>query len=182
MKKQDIRKNVIQMLLDLPIDQRQLIEENLYAQFIRSNEYQSSDVIGITMSHGHEWETRKIIKRALAEGKTVAVPLCHTETKTMSFYKLDKLDDLVNGHFGLMEPNPKVMQRMDHQKVDLLVVPGVAFDTKHYRIGHGGGYYDRFLIEYSGKTLALLHESQLFPSLPVESYDVPVQTYIIARN
>lgn len=177
-----MRKETIEQLLAFPSGKRRGIETTLYQQLIETTLYKNSKVIGITVSHAHEWETRHIIQRAISDGKHVCVPLCLTETKTLDFYYLTSFDQLSVGHFQLLEPNPTVMPKAELADVDLLIVPGVVFDTAHYRIGHGGGYYDRLLEKFSGRTVSLLHESQCVDRIPVEVHDQPVERLIIARN
>ncbi|GEM00483.1 5-formyltetrahydrofolate cyclo-ligase [Halolactibacillus halophilus] len=181
-KKVRLRKETIAHLLAFSKTKRQNIEKVLYQQFIETDLYKNSEIIGVTVSHAHEWDTRNIIKRAISDGKRVCVPLCLTETKTLDFYYLTSFDQLSVGHFHLLEPNPAVMNKTELSAIDLLIVPGVVFDNAHYRIGHGGGYYDRLLEKFSGRTLSLLHESQYIDRIPVEIHDQPVERLIIARN
>lgn len=180
--KSHMRKQTIQRLLAFSKTRRKQIETTLYNQFIETDLYKNSKTIGLTVSHAHEWETRLIIKQALSDGKQVCVPLCLTDTKTLAFYQLSSIEQLSVGHFNLLEPDPTVMHKVSKDHIDVLIVPGVVFDTDHYRIGHGGGYYDRFLETFSGQTLSILHETQLIDHIPIESHDQPVGTLIIARN
>jgi 5-formyltetrahydrofolate cyclo-ligase len=180
--KAQLRKETITKLLAFPDTKRREIESALYQQFIETDLYKNSKVIGLTVSHAHEWETRHIIQRAISDGKEVCVPLCLTDTKTLAFYRLTSFKQLSEGHFHLLEPNPAVMHKVNIIDIDLLVVPGVVFDSHHYRIGHGGGYYDRLLENYSGRTVSLLHESQLIDRIPIEPHDQSVESLIIARN
>lgn len=180
--KSRMRKKTIQRLLTFSKTKRKEIETNLYDQFIETNLYKNSKTIGVTVSHAHEWETRQIIKQAISDGKKVCVPLCLTDTKTLAFYEILSIEQLSAGHFNILEPDPTVMHKVSINHIDVLIVPGVVFDTDHYRIGHGGGYYDRFLEKFSGRTVSILHESQLVDHIPIESYDQPVETLLIARN
>ncbi len=177
-----LRKETIEHLLAFPETKRKDIEEALYQRLIETDLYKNSKVIGITISHAHEWETRQIIRQAISDGKQICVPLCLTDTRTLAFYHFTSFEQLLVGHFHLLEPNPAVMHKVSIVDIDLLIVPGVVFDSAHYRIGHGGGYYDRLLEYFSGRTVSLLHASQLVDHIPVESHDQPVEKLIIARN
>lgn len=181
-RKQNMRDEIIKHLLALPEPKRQQIEKELLNQFIHSDSYKKSQVIGITISQKHEWETQMIIEQAWKDKKTVCVPLCVTDSKTLIFYQLDDFIQLKSGHFNLLEPEAETMNRIDKQIIDLLVVPGIVFDQNNYRIGHGGGYYDRFLENYQGESISLFHECQLVDNIPVEPFDIPVNKVIIARN
>ncbi|MGM0523087.1 MAG: 5-formyltetrahydrofolate cyclo-ligase [Bacillota bacterium] len=177
-----LRKETIEHLLAFSKTKRKEIEDVLYERFIETDLYKNSKVIGMTISHAHEWETRPIIQRAISDGKKVCVPLCLTDTKTLAFYHFTSFEQLSVGHFHLLEPNPAVMRKVNLIDIDLLIVPGVVFDSAHYRIGHGGGYYDRLLESFSGRTISLLHESQLVDQIPIEAHDQPVERLMIARN
>lgn len=150
------------------------IEEALY----KTEVWKKASMIGITISRGNEIETRGIINRAWKEGKKVAIPKCFPESKNMSFYLFTSDTQLEEVYFGLKEPKVQETTAALNDKIDLLMVPGVVFSKEGYRIGFGGGYYDRFLKDYHKETVSLLFECQLVHKIPVESHDIPVQMLI----
>ena len=110
-----------------------------------------------------EIQTDGILRRALAEGKTLYLPRC-------------LLEDLESGSFGVREPSLAAPQyNMDLDGQALCLVPGLCFDGKGYRLGYGKGYYDRFLAKFRGATLGLCYNDFLQDCLPVGDYDLPVQ-------
>lgn len=140
--------------------------------------WRQAKTLAVTLSVGREIETAAIIMKAWTEKKYVAVPKCEPATKHLTFYRLESFDQLKNSFFGLIEPVPEKTVKVDKESIDLVIVPGVVFDRRGYRIGYGGGYYDRFLQNYHGKTVSLLLENQLLDRLPEESHDQRVDMLI----
>jgi 5-formyltetrahydrofolate cyclo-ligase len=85
----------------------------------------------------------------------------------------------ITGNYGIHEPENPSLVPID--TMDLIIVPGVAFDTHGNRLGRGGGYYDRMLDGFSGTTAAAAFEFQLFSNIPYESCDMPVN-YIVTES
>ena len=92
-----------------------------------------------------EIPTFHIIEQAWHEGKEVAVPKCNPENKAMEFKKITSFEQLESVYSGLLEPVAETVKVRDQHDLDLLIVPGLAFTKDGYRLGFGGGYYDRFL-------------------------------------
>ena len=78
----------------------------------------------------------------------------------------------------LKEPNPEETNIIPIENISYLIVPGVVFDQNGYRIGFGGGYYDRFLSKYDGPTISLAFDEQILLEVPNESFDIPVQSIL----
>ncbi|MET1247674.1 5-formyltetrahydrofolate cyclo-ligase [Sporolactobacillus sp. STCC-11] len=138
--------------------------------------------IGVTLSVGREVETMAIITKAWTEQKHVAVPKCNPQNHSLSFYELESFSQLESGFYELMEPNILKTQEVKPDMLDLLIVPGVVFDERGFRIGYGGGYYDRFLTHYEGTTISLLLENQLIHEIPVEAHDQHVDWLITEQR
>jgi 5-formyltetrahydrofolate cyclo-ligase len=151
---------------------------DIAARLYRNHEWKNSNVIGITISRKREVQTCNIIKKAWELGKEVVVPKCFPEDKRMGFYQIKDFSQVEEVFFGLKEPTPALTKRVEHDEIDLLIVPGVCFSTDGYRIGYGGGYYDRYLENYKGKTVSLLFERQIINSIPIDNFDIPVQQLI----
>ncbi|TXL67979.1 5-formyltetrahydrofolate cyclo-ligase [Cerasibacillus terrae] len=180
MEKENLRKKTIQSLY-LLAEEKKNIEIQLYHHLFTSTLWKEATIIGVTISQNHEWNTKPIIEKAWEEGKTVTVPKCIPKTKQLTFYQLTNLQQLEKSYFDLLEPNPKKTKEIINKKIDLLIVPGVVFDRNGYRIGFGGGYYDRFLEKFTNTTVSLLHTTQLLEEIPKESHDIPVE-YLITEN
>lgn len=149
-------------------------------QLVSSEYWEKAHTIGITISQGLEWDTKPIIEKAWEDGKSVAVPKC-LANKQMAFYLLDHFQQLEKGLYNIPEPNPDKTKKVEKKEIDLLIVPGVAYDIKGFRIGFGGGYYDRFLVDFPNETISILSHIQLTEQIPIESFDIPVR-HIVTEN
>lgn len=150
------------------------IRERLFHEAI----WEEAETVALTLSTGREVETPAIITRAWAEMKTVVVPKCDPKQRTMTFYKIRSFAELTFGFYGLMEPDPVQTESVSPDEIDLAIVPGVVFDRAGNRIGYGGGYYDRFLRDFQGRTISLLLSAQLRSCLPVERHDQRIDMLI----
>ncbi|MEB1807627.1 MAG: 5-formyltetrahydrofolate cyclo-ligase [Bacillaceae bacterium] len=159
------------------------VEHNIKSEKIKellssTSLWKEVHTMAITISRGTEVDTYKIIEKAWGEGKKIVVPKTYPEKNEMVFYQINSFDELESTYFQLKEPKEAVCFPYSHENIDLIIVPGVAFDRKGNRLGYGGGYYDRYLSHYKGKTCALAFDEQLVSEIPVESFDVPVQMIV----
>lgn len=173
-----LRKKTIAHLKKLSHHEKQYIEEQLRNHLFSSPEWMKANVIGITIARGFEWDTREIIKQGWKQGKEIVVPKCYPEEKKLVFYRMSGFDEVETVYYNLLEPKPVEQHKVKHSSIDLVMVPGIVFNEKGYRIGFGGGYYDRFLSNYTNTSLSLLSTSQLASNLPVEEHDIPVNKLI----
>lgn len=132
---------------------------------MNSREFKSAKVVCAYYAFGSEVKTDLIIDRARALRKKVALP--SVEGDSLTFYELSSGKYLVKGRFGIMEPLP--YGQVD--RIDLLLVPGIAFDKMGYRLGYGKGYYDKFLEKNTIASIGLSYSFQLLKSLPKGSHD-----------
>ena len=125
---------------------------------------------------GREPDTAPAIDALLARGKAVCLPKC-LPGRRLEARRIAGREELLPGAFGIPEPgvNCPVVPR---DQLDLILVPNLCCDRSGYRLGHGGGYYDRYLAGYRGFTIALCPEEWLQDRIPRERFDLPVQMVI----
>ena len=112
-----------------------------------------------------------LLAGALAAGKQAALPRFVAATRSYEACRiLDLEKDLQVGHFGIREPGTRCA-RITSGKLDLILVPGVAFDLRGGRLGRGKGYYDRLLVELRGTTCGVAFEEQIVGEIPIEPHD-----------
>lgn len=180
--KKALRNRIIKLLRSQPEQQRKEGSQRVADILFSLPEWNEAHAIGITISLPHEVQTELIISRGWEEGKQIAVPRVKKGTTQMTFYEIHSFSVLEDTFFGLREPKPSECRQIDGQELDLLLVPGVAFDQKGNRLGYGGGYYDRFLHSYKGKTIALAYSQQLVESVPTDERDERVQMIVTERG
>lgn len=135
--------------------------------------------IGITISNKPEVDTNHLIDELWKLGKKVAVPKCNPKTREMTFYVINSFEQLETVYMHLREPILEKCEFVDANEMNVLLVPGVAFDQYGYRIGYGGGYYDRYVLNYKkGKLMSLLFDEQLVDRVPTEAHDCPVDIIV----
>ena len=115
-------------------------------------------------------------KLALAQGKTVCLPRCLPGHKLQA-HRITGEADLVPDRYQIPAPRPDAPE-VAREDIDLILVPGLCFDSRGTRLGQGGGYYDRYLEDYEGATIGLCREDFFQISLPREPLDVWVQTVL----
>jgi 5-formyltetrahydrofolate cyclo-ligase len=140
-----------------------------------------ASTIGLTISRFPEVNTYLLIEKAWALEKSVVVPKCIHSTREMDFRLITSFDQLETVYLDLLEPIEAQTTSIGKDEIDLLIVPGVVFAENGYRIGFGGGYYDRYLKNYNGKTISLAFDCQVKDFVPKEQHDLPVAS-IITEN
>lgn len=181
MNKSEHRKTTIEQLKNIPAFERERIESLLFTNLISTEAWNQAETIGITVSNDFEWDTSIIIRSSWEAGKRICSPKCQPETREMDFYEYNDLNELEVVYYDLKEPKAIKNNYIHKDEIDLLIVPGILFDKRGYRIGFGGGYYDRFLTDFNNTTLSLVSEIQLVDEVPYESFDIPVQ-YIVTEK
>ena len=131
------------------------------------------------MPLGNEVLTQKMIENAFADGKTVLVPVTDGETFEISAHKIEQDTKFEEGVFSLKEP--KFKELFDKDKIDVVLVPGVAFSRRGTRIGFGKGCYDRFLKECKATKVGFCYEFQLTEKIISDSFDIDMN-YIVTEK
>jgi 5-formyltetrahydrofolate cyclo-ligase len=133
----------------------------------------------------NEVQTNNIIKRAYSYNKIVVLPAFDPKTFDMELMKVDKIgQDLKPGPRGVLEPNTACCKIVPIDRIDIAIIPGIAFDEKGGRIGTGRGYYDRLIpkLAITTRKVALTLEEQIIPQVPMESHDKHVDIIITDKR
>ena len=123
------------------------------------------------------------LPQALTQGKKIVVPWCNDQGE-LELFHLENMDELAIGMYKILEPAPALRllpaKQVKAQELDLIMVPGVAFDRSGARMGHGKGYYDKLLqhARPDAPLVALAFECQLFPEIPTAAHDIFMDTII----
>ena len=181
MLKGEWRSTYRRLLAEFPSVERESYTYQIAGFLYNHHIWKNAHTIGITVSRDFEIETKRIIERAWEEGKNIVIPKCDPRTNQMEFYMYRPNTVLESVYNGLKEPVPDKEQKVGSGKIDVMVVPGLVFSRTGYRIGFGGGYYDRYLASFEGKKLSLAFTMQIRDDIPVEEFDIPVD-YLITEQ
>ena len=146
------------------------------AQFAALPEYGAAKTVMFYVDVRTEVRTREYLPTALTHGKRIVVPYC--VDGELELFLLESMDELSIGMYKILEPKPELRllpaKRVEVAELDLIMVPGVAFDRSGARMGHGFGYYDKLLEHARADTplVALAFECQLFPEIPTAPHDI----------
>ncbi|HHY52191.1 MAG TPA: 5-formyltetrahydrofolate cyclo-ligase [Clostridiales bacterium] len=145
--------------------------------------YQNSHTLLTYASMPDEVDTFALMQDAWQAGKRVAVPYCVPGTRLLEFYLINSPDELTPSAYGIPEPNPAVAQKLTDFSGSVCVVPGLAFNAIGYRVGYGGGYYDRFLSgPYAGNpSIGVCYGVCMVKFLPIGPHDHPCN-YVVTET
>ncbi|OEG00263.1 5-formyltetrahydrofolate cyclo-ligase [Vulcanibacillus modesticaldus] len=132
----------------------------------------------------NEVDIRLVIEKAWAIGKQILVPKTEPKIKKIEPYLISSWEDLELGHFNVYEPITLNKKPFNGAEIDLVLVPGVAFDKKGYRLGYGGGYYDRFFNHNKmiQNKIGIAYDFQILEQLPIDNHDYPVKELITEKR
>ncbi len=140
--------------------------------------FQAAKSIFCYVSVGNEVDTRSIIKLALREGKSVSVPFCEEGGKMIP-YVIYSISEMQDGPLGV--PQPPIGAPVG-QDIDLCIVPCMCADKARFRVGHGGGYYDRYLEHFEGKSMLLCRDVLVHDEVPHGEHDIACDLMITEKN
>ena len=189
MNKQNIRKNISQILDKLDDSTHMLFSRNIHNHILETKDYDRCKCIFTYLSFGKEVDTFNLVNQALLDGKHVFVP--KVNGKTMEFYHITSLKGLIRSKFGILEPDEELhisypnwscnLSIESNHFEKLMILPGIAFDLKGHRIGYGAGYYDKYLAEYKKEDfnkIALAFDFQILDQIPAEEHDINAEKII----
>ncbi len=177
--KQKIRNTILTRLKAQKEENRSRKSRQIKNKLFRTRVFKKAKTVMFYIPFGGEVNTEDMIKAAQKLGKIVVVPVCVRE-KMMIPCELKDKGTLLRGPYGIREPALK--EPVDLKNLDLVLVPGVAFDKKGRRLGRGKGYYDHFLPGISQHTVSigLAYDFQILPCVPTTKSDINVHKIIFA--
>lgn len=175
-----LRKNLKERRAALDPAQTARWDSAIARNLLQSEAFARADVVFLYLSVRGEVDTWPILGAALAAGKQVAAPLCGPGGQ-MEFRCFAGTHQLVPGHFGISEPvGGCSVARATADS--LCLVPGLAFDRRGFRLGYGGGYYDRFLPTFPGRAVGLVRSTFLLERLPTDEFDQRVSALVCEQG
>lgn len=183
--KKIIRRDILSKRAALGKDGNISLSKKIVKTLIDTEYYKKANTIMCYISFGSEIDTHEFIKYCIKDGKKVVVPVTFHEPRDMKPSQIFNFDELEPGYFNILTPKKEFIRYIDPKEIDLIIVPGAVFDKKGYRIGFGGGYYDRFLsskIDEKAIKLSLAFDLQIVDEVPREDHDIPVDIIITEKE
>lgn len=171
--KGNLRTEIKQWRTNLDKRYKSRLDSRLRQRLIATYQYRDCDTLLIYASTAIEVDTFAIIEHALQHGRRVALPRCIKGTRDMAFHYITAVDQLKPGAFGVLEPTED-LPIWQPEDGGLAVVPALSLDSFGYRLGYGGGYYDRFLSGFTGETIGITYSENYCYRLNHGRYDVPL--------
>lgn len=149
---------------------RERKSREIWERFLSIPELESAANVLLYASHKTEVHTLGLLDRLKTSGRRISLPVVVSDTPHLVLREAGNPEDLVIGAFGIRVPaesHPKI----PCSDIDLVVLPGTAFDAKGWRVGYGGGFYDRLLERSSAFTVGFAFDCQILPEIPFECHD-----------
>ncbi len=179
--KQQIRRQALAKRRSMKRSEKQQLDFKIENRLLNLWKYRESPCLLIYCSTALEVDTRRLIERAWASGKTVALPRCKPETTDMDFFVVHAWDDLAPGLHAIPEPKEHC-RPVPGDTASVCIVPALALDRTGYRTGYGKGYYDRFLASYRGATIGLVYDCCMEEEIPHGRYDRKVDIVVTDKD
>lgn len=183
--KNEIRKMCLDFRNNILNDEVELKSKKIINKLLKMEEYKKSNTVFVYMDFKKEVQTISLIKKMISEGKHVIVSYTDTKNTELVLFRLHNIEkDLVVSPFGYLEPKKENRIPVNIKDIDLILVPGVAFDRELNRIGFGKGYYDKILNDRrnDAKAIAIAYEFQVLDRIPYEEHDIKMDIIITEEN
>lgn len=178
--KQVLRSKFRELEANRPADEVRFYSQAIFERLIALDVFKRANRVGAFLSLPTEVQTDHIIKACWEAGKQVSVPYFMPENRYYGMSRLAPEDAVRANRWNLREP--ETPDPIDVSTLDLILVPAMAFDRSGTRLGHGGGHYDRLLVNVHGFRLGLAFHEQVVDRLPREPHDQPVQAILTEQK
>jgi 5-formyltetrahydrofolate cyclo-ligase len=176
--KKELRKQLIEKRKGLSISEVEITSKHIMNRIKSYFNLDEIQVIALYYPFNQEVDVLPLIEYLLKQNKIVVLPKVTSKT-TMSFYKIDSLNDVSRSQFGVYEPNTNQVVTKDD--IEIMFIPGVGFNSKGYRLGYGAGYYDRYLIDHAFNTVGVCFDFQITDEFEIAAHDIPLD-FVISEN
>lgn len=182
--KKDFRKKVIESRKSKNDDFISVNSQIITEKLLSMNCIKKANTIMLYLDFNNEVKTDQLITKLIALRKTVSAPVTIKDERKLIPFEINNLKEGINiGAYGIREPNQITSKEINIEDIDVLIVPAVAYDKDCYRLGYGGGFYDRFIerLRDDAITIGVAFDLQIFDSVPKEDHDAQLN-YIITEN
>ena len=178
------RKFFLEQRRALCTSDREMYSKQIIQKVINSAQYQKSTVCFLFAAMKDEVQTKELILDALRAGKRVCLPyITNKKNGLMDATEISSFDELIVGAYGILSVNENNLRFVNPQDIDFILVPGVGFDKRGYRLGMGGGFYDRYLPKAINAYLtAVIYNCQLADTVVTDKYDAKVDAIFTEKE
>lgn len=178
--KKSVRNHILEIRDNISKEDKVYLDGRLKNRVLSLDIIREAPVVFAYVSFKSEVDTHQIIESLISRGQRVAVP--KIQDGVMMFYEIHSMDDLESGTMGILEPivcEDEIVPQMH----DVILVPGVVFDKRLYRIGYGGGFYDKYMAVHKNiKTVGLAYDIQIVDSIAIEPWDRGVDIILTEKQ
>ncbi|OHW61437.1 putative 5-formyltetrahydrofolate cyclo-ligase [Andreesenia angusta] len=179
--KSELRREYTQMREAMDQSEVERLSEKIIDTILKLPVFKRAETVMVYLNFKNEVDSLKMIEESYKAGKKVVIPYCEKETMEIIPSELNDIEtEIVKGKNGYLQTKKDCVKPVPIEDIDLIVVPGIAFDKRCYRLGFGAGYYDRFLrkLNFEKPTIGLCYDFQIIHSIPIEGHDVPLDFVI----
>lgn len=170
---------------EIAADERMKNSEAIQRHILQSDIYRHAKSVMCYVSYRSEVSTHTLLQAMIADGKEVYIPSIERGDAEMMVSKLRDFQDLTPDYMGILSL-PRSSAEAETPRIDLILIPGLLFDDRGYRLGYGGGFYDRFLEKQpklgKGTWLGLGFELQMHQEVPIENHDIALDGWVSERG
>lgn len=181
--KKEIRKGILTLRNDMTPGEIAVKSGVIIRRLTELRELREASTLMLFLSFGSEVLTDDLLRWGWDAGKRIVIPLCRPEGRGLTPCLLGSFAELETGHYGIREPNAEIIRTVPREEIDAVLVPAVAFDRRGYRVGYGGGYYDRFLPEVPrAARIGAAFSCQIVAEIPADFHDVPADRIVTEQE
>jgi len=178
--KKELREKIMRLRNSHCKKEKEKKDEEIKRLLFSTKEFKFSKLVLFYYPIKDEVDTTKMIEESLKLGKRVFLPVTDVKNHKLIISEINTIDDLIEGAFGILEPKNTSPVKINN--IELVIVPGIAFDKRGYRIGYGMGYYDKLLNGFDKHTIGLAYDFQIVKKIPNETHDIPVKKIITEKR
>lgn len=177
--KKSLRKKLLSIRKEISEENLEIKSKKIFENIIKSEILNNKKNVMVYMDFRNEVKTLELIKYLFENNYNVILPRVNFKTGFLDLFHVSSLDSMVLSSYGILEPTPEKSEYASVKDIDLIFVPGVGFDKRFYRIGYGGGYYDKLLPETENCIFcALAFDEQMLDEVAKDDYDVQMDMII----
>ncbi len=184
MDKIQIRQNMLKIRSSISNQDRTAFSDKIMSHLTHSNAFIAASHVASFVDFRDEVNMTPINNYILNHKKSLCLPYIDMKNKRMTFHSVYTLSELKLSKYGILEPDPKLHPEVNLSLIDFVLTPGVAFDKNGFRLGYGGGFYDRFFEKLNPEVpkFGIAFSIQQLDSIPVEAHDLPLTALITEKG